>query len=1129
LDLFNEERSGFRLKRFEFYNWGTFDKNIWIMDPQTESSLLTGANGSGKTTIVDALTTLLVPATVRHYNQSSGAEKKRERTEESYVLGACGNIREEEKVSATVQYLRDRNGSSIIIGIFENEALQSTITLAQIRRFSGNNLKKSYLIIEKELSIQKDFFPLDIKGLYRKNLREKGARFYDSFNKYSLAFISLFGMRSTKALNLFSQIVGVKVLGDLNEFIRTHMLEKSNMEELFSNLYSNYENLLRTRNMIEKAEAQLTLLNPILKLSDKQEFFTKEQKILTQLQHFFPLFSSLKLKKISLEKLDLEEQRLNKFEVEKADYNEEKERINRELSDAQAALATNKSAEQLRSIEKEIAHTTEKSKDVKNKWKNYKLFSSFLHINAPESEKHFIKNQKEFQIIDKEKKIDKNELENSLFEKKSKINSLNQTKSEIDQELLFLRGRKTNIPLKNGKIRDTLASILKIKQEDLPFIGECLSIKENEKIWEPAIEKLLHSFALCLLVPKAHYDQLNRYVSENNLRGKLVYFKAEGSNSKGFFNNEKINDNSILNKLIIKPNSPYHDWIYDQLVHRFDYICTDNLDLFKKSQRALTSSGLIKNRHRHEKDDRKQVNDRSSFVLGWDNLSKRAFYERQLESLLKEIKSDQKEASKIGEKLDIIENDIRAINRLLEFKTFSEINWFRYESLLSKQNESLAELLNSANDLKKAEARVDKIRKLLTIAESKIENITLKIGGTKQQIETINIRLKELTNSLDEKKPHNNFSENEKQLIIENLESRLNLHKTKDNLNLSNIENALSKLSTELLQEWEKIAIKLQDVEKKLIRAMDQFIRPKDEYMQKYPGWHEDCIDLNSEIEFISDFRSLQKQIAGDDLPSYKNQFCQFLNDRAIENLVGFNQSLYDRQQEIEEHIFHLNQSLRDIKYQNNPPTYIQIEPEPTRDIAIREFRSDLKNAYPDAGDNSNAEYENQDLRFQKMKKLLVKLKENDIYRKKVLDVRNWLNFAAVERFCEDETQKQYYADSQSLSGGEKAKLAYTILASAISYQFGIKNSNADKSFRFVVIDEAFSKIDPRNSAYAMNLFKKLDLQLMVVTPMDRINLVEEYIRSVHFVNTTQDSRSHLSNLSYEKLETIIRENSDNS
>lgn len=79
MNLFNTapEKSGYRLDYMEIYNWGTFDKEIYRISPQGCNSLLTGANASGKSTLVDALLTLLVPLKrKRFYNQSSGAEKR---------------------------------------------------------------------------------------------------------------------------------------------------------------------------------------------------------------------------------------------------------------------------------------------------------------------------------------------------------------------------------------------------------------------------------------------------------------------------------------------------------------------------------------------------------------------------------------------------------------------------------------------------------------------------------------------------------------------------------------------------------------------------------------------------------------------------------------------------------------------------------------------------------------------------------------------------------------------------------------------------------------------------------------------------------------------------------------------
>jgi uncharacterized protein YPO0396 len=77
-------KAGYRLEYTEVYNWGTFDEKVWRFTPGAETGLVTGDIGSGKSTIVDALTTLLVPAHKAAYNKAAGADAK-ERTLRSYV------------------------------------------------------------------------------------------------------------------------------------------------------------------------------------------------------------------------------------------------------------------------------------------------------------------------------------------------------------------------------------------------------------------------------------------------------------------------------------------------------------------------------------------------------------------------------------------------------------------------------------------------------------------------------------------------------------------------------------------------------------------------------------------------------------------------------------------------------------------------------------------------------------------------------------------------------------------------------------------------------------------------------------------------------------------------------------
>ena len=67
-------------------NWGTFAGRGEVLRLAGDNTLVTGDIGSGKSTLVDAVTTLLLPANRISYNKAAGAET-RERSLRTYVLG----------------------------------------------------------------------------------------------------------------------------------------------------------------------------------------------------------------------------------------------------------------------------------------------------------------------------------------------------------------------------------------------------------------------------------------------------------------------------------------------------------------------------------------------------------------------------------------------------------------------------------------------------------------------------------------------------------------------------------------------------------------------------------------------------------------------------------------------------------------------------------------------------------------------------------------------------------------------------------------------------------------------------------------------------------------------------------
>ncbi|HNC70341.1 MAG TPA: ATP-binding protein, partial [Pseudomonadales bacterium] len=147
----DDTRVGFRLARLEVLNWGTFDRRVWCYELDGRNGLLTGDIGSGKSTLVDAVTTLLVPAQRVAYNKAAGADA-RERSLRSYVLGHYKSERNEATGSARPVALRDASSYSVILAVFRNEGYDQVVTLAQVFWLKDSQAQpvRLYVAVERD-------------------------------------------------------------------------------------------------------------------------------------------------------------------------------------------------------------------------------------------------------------------------------------------------------------------------------------------------------------------------------------------------------------------------------------------------------------------------------------------------------------------------------------------------------------------------------------------------------------------------------------------------------------------------------------------------------------------------------------------------------------------------------------------------------------------------------------------------------------------------------------------------------------------------------------------------------------------------------------------------------------------
>jgi uncharacterized protein YPO0396 len=1106
----SSEQAGFRLNTLQLCNWGVLQNDkIFTFDFDNKSTLLTGRNGSGKTTIVDAIITLLVPKRYRYYNQSSsGNTKDKERDEESYVLGAYGTSSDESSHSGKTKFLRDKNCISIINGVFRNEITKQAVSLMQVRYFSSNELVTYECITEKALLIkdiyeilQKEKAKLDRDKKWRQILKNKcGTEFWDSdgFSKYAARFKNLFGLKEdneNKSLKLFAQIVGMKELGNLNEFIRQKMIEGVDVDSEFENLHSNFITLIQCENEIAKTKCQLELLKPVVDTGKKIEESEKKKEKLSNDQNTVPIWYAKTA--IDILSKEIEDKNREKEGLEK--QNENIKSTIETLSNDIEILSNNSGIQKVHEKDRQIKAKQKEKENIQKEQNIYEENIKVLGLKLPSSNDDFFKNFKETdhqkeEIHKKSEQFRQEEVDLTI-----KKRELQNQKNTIEQELQSLGTRNSNIPLKNITIRNQIIDGTGLSENEIPFIGELIQVKEEEKNWNYAIERLLHNLALTLLVTEQNYQKVTEYVKGHDLNGRVVYLRV---GLQMISDLPQISNDTVLGKISIKKGHHLSSWIEKHIFDKWNYICSDDFATISKNDKVITSSGLIKNGLKHEKDDSEKIKQNFHNVLGWNNLEKRKALSTQLEKTNEDFNNLQKDAIKINEELDNLEKKKDSVKKILEYISYSEIDTdsitIEIQKLIDEKNK-----LAKENNVEDIEQQINKKREERQKMQNQSENLLTSVGELKNELKSKNERLRANTSA------YNNFLQIKTEEEIKNLIKNFKIYYgISEFLSISKLDDERDGLSQE-------ISNNLKDENKAYggyIKNLGDYMRnvrsPKDDIKKKYGDWTTDFSDLIESREYLSDWNNCYNRLMKDELPKYQEKFNNYLHQNLNADIIRFKNFIDDGNQKIKRAIKTLNENLKQIPYGDAPKTYLYLKISDTKDQKIIEFNRMLKNAIPNAAGYDSEEAEEK--AFRRIKQFIDFVKENDRNRKYILDLRNWHSFAASELKYEDDSEFNYHSDSNSLSGGEKAKLTYTILASAIAYQFGI-NDSTTRSLRFVIVDEVFSKSDSINAQYAMQLFKQLDLQVMIVTPLDKLNIAEEYISSVHQVQKTGDSSRVLS------------------
>lgn len=1104
---------GFRLKYLQVYNWGLYNGDIGTISPEEDSSLLIGANASGKSTLVDALLTLFLSKP--KFNLAGDANKKNDRDLVSYVRGAYMN---KTNVYGNIEtmYLRERNEFSFILaGFTSNSDATQNITLAQFFWFDTDEAtapRRLYIISETEcLDLLED---LDInninsdkdlksilkrKGIYTENDSKHEARTgiqTDKYSVYSNKIGELFGFRNKdKALHLFNQTVALKNVGDLTLFIRSEMLDELNVESEISKLQETFDAAKRIADKIADAEKKLEILNPINDGGYKYKDLEKERVELDGGISAAPAyFSTIKKGFIEIEMGAMESRHKSVSDRYNFHFNEKdgtlfKSRAETDNIKAKITLQENKVG--MASIDAELTTAVTHLNRVTNNLVIYKKHAELLSFKLPLNQKEFAENQKLINEFHESYSTQILQAENERETIVKKIAPFETQRDDIVSKLELLnRSRENLLEEKFLEARRIIAQKLNISINELPFVCELIQVKEAQKDWLRAIEKLLKPFALNLIIQRNYYEEAGGFISDFTFDDvKINFFKLEAKiNNLGEPANKALLFHKLDFKSEVRPNILEN--VKYQIIHHHDYLCCEKEELFKV-RRAITKTGLIKRGENfHEKDDRKDSNKASSFILGWDNRQKIEALKSDLDTLNSKISDLEKDSNM--KKSWVIElrglvSSLTELNKIIDFNEIDKDSAYGKVEALEKQLETLKndELLAELNSqLKALQNKIRVLDYAKTRSDRYIQNLQTQLKNYREEL-------------LDCDHAINVVSIQEKERSFPIVEK----YNTYEIILAAHVNKAQGDSITEMRKRMREIDSDMKPLFQSITNAMTSFGLKFNEDAKRN--------DLAVQIEMLDEYLKIYDDIKNENLPQYKEDFNKKIREQTDARVTDLRRLIFDEKKNIEDRINFINETLRQRDYEKGR-TFIQIVPREVKEQEIEDFKDELKACFYSVGKQLSAEERDvENLKvFNNIQMLLDKLKLLNVqdkgrWAKKVTDVRNWFIFSASERDVNNPSiEIKAHAGTAGQSGGETSKITYTILASAITYQFGLdKDSTRLNSLRFIAIDEIFNNLGEKWCHYVLEMFRDMNLQILIVSPdsLEKVYIADRYVKNVHW------------------------------
>lgn len=1105
-DMFDHTRPDqFRLTRLQVVNWGTFC-GYKDFDIDKRGVLFTGPSGSGKSSLMDAHSMVLLPTNDQRFNASADltarGSKQSTRSVVDYVRGAWAETNDEHEQAQT-SYLRSGRPTWSAIAATYDDGRGSVTTAVVVKWFTGvDNDPKSMKTMRQlhdgrfELTALQEWADRGFDTAWLKQAIP--AEYPTSQDSYMRELAQRIGLGTSKtALSLLGKAKAMKNVGALDLFIRENMLDRPDTFDACAKMLEAFTPLNEAYEIAHRAHSQEKVLREV---PESWSTYCESGRTHSLAETLLGPPMERYLRGAHLRAVEEERNRLDEaVDVLDTRLAEEQQHEGR-ARDAYLSLEQQlrNENEPLRHLQVELEATNTEARSRQHAYQLYSGQVARLGVLCPQDEQAFTALRDQLPGIGQQAHDEQDAMQAQRHSAYAALAQAEERCTERRTELEALQSAASLIPQRAVLRREFIAQHTGIPLAQLPYAAELIDVADDQERWRPAAERVLRTFGLRLLVPDQHKDTISQFIDTNDMRGLIEYSIVTATSA----HQPRPDPGTLAGKLAVDTDHPCGPWLFGQLVKKFDHACVDSAHDFDHHTIAVTVNGTVKRPGDHyRKDDRNETADPSFYILGANTRAKRAALEAAVAELEESRQRAKATADDIATTFQNLSGTLNAVEQLHTYSSWSQLDFWASQDRVRQLEERIGQIRADNVNLDRLEADRDEAERNWNTA---VETRT----GTVNKIAEIGARQTRLTeqSEQEQRKPHT-VDDEEHRSYLDEVYAELDVPVTADSI--SQVQSAFRK---ELEKRRNSAEAKRKLAHTTLKNALDQFIA----------RWPDTAPDTSGDVDRSGgDFATLHEEITQRRLPEAMNRFQRMISEDMVPSVSVLQRTIEKATSEIKQRIDMVNAGLRQVQF--NAGTHLQIayKANPSDDVKDFRHRVDLllRNATAALADPHESVAQ-----FQRVRELMTWFTGEDSVSRRwstnVLDVRESYTFYGLEQ---DNTGRTVhtYRNTASNSGGEQEKLVAFCLAAALSYNLARSGSDGTPHFAPLMLDEAFSKSDETFSAQALAAFEQFGFQLLIAAPIRMSGILEPFIGQAILVEkrtTENEARSDAASATFGEL-----------